>query len=206
MASHYLLYRYKKDIESILSAIENSDLPADFSIRFLFLISDSDIFNIVKSRTPSNFIIKITEDSESILTINLAHPNLRGMSYENLKNELQSGDYQLIHYRCHKLASKGRTPKEIKQIVNKTGKRHKEQYEQGKTPWTRKNRLRKWTIYAHGSRKCALCGGHIKFDGWHFRKIDGIPAEKNWSIMKEDELRVALNSKVWKLLHSSPCS
>ena len=90
MSSHYLLFRYKKDIDSILSTIETSNLPIDFPVRFLFLISDSDVFKIVKSRTPANFLVNITDDSDSILTIKLTREMKRNKKYTI------TADFQLI--------------------------------------------------------------------------------------------------------------
>ena len=58
----YFLYRHHNDINSVLGAVKSSELPEDFQLKFLFLISQrGDVFEAIKEWMPSKYTYNILE-------------------------------------------------------------------------------------------------------------------------------------------------
>jgi len=75
----YFLYRHHNDINSILGAVKSSELPEDFQLKFLFLMSKGDVFEAIKEWMPSKYTYEILEEGKNKLTIRIEkHLNKEG--------------------------------------------------------------------------------------------------------------------------------
>lgn len=68
---NYWLYFHHNNLDSIFAALERAELPEEFSIKMFMLITSNNLFQELKTWTPSNYKAEYLEEGESLVTIKL---------------------------------------------------------------------------------------------------------------------------------------
>ena len=90
MENQYFSYRHHKNIESMIDFISSSQLPPDSQIKFLFLISQKNLFESIEKWLPYKYSLKFLEKHENFATIYIKK--------EIKKGNLISGYFNLARY------------------------------------------------------------------------------------------------------------
>lgn len=92
MKDYYWLYKHYDNVESMLNTITSAKLPPEFQVKFLFLISKNNLFQLIKEWVPHQYSLSISEEHDNIATIKLSR-EIKGKNKHTV-----SGSFNLIRY------------------------------------------------------------------------------------------------------------
>ncbi len=93
MKDSHWLYRHHSNAESLINAISSFGLSSKFPVKFLFLISKGDLFQLIKEWLPYRYSLWFLEEHDELITVKISR-EIRGREKRHI-----SGNFNLMRYK-----------------------------------------------------------------------------------------------------------